>query len=96
MWGMVLVAGLAAFTIWHALARVQPPGVRQLYAALPGPLQRFVGCPWCAGAWLAFAAVLALTWGHWHPIETPILALAAAAVPGVLDSLTPDDGSVIG
>lgn len=95
MLATALTAGLAAFTLWHAIARKQPPGIRQAYAALPDPIRRFVGCAWCAGFWLAVLAVLALTWRDLDPGTTIVTVLAAGAVPGVLDSFTPDDGSVL-
>lgn len=92
---VALVSGLAAFTIWHALARKQPPGVRQLYAALPAWARSFVGCPWCGGFWIAVAVVVAVSWRDLDPVITTVTAFAAGAIPGTLDSFTPDDGDLI-
>lgn len=96
MLSTALLSGLAAFTLWHAIARKQPPGLRQLYTALPDPVRGFVGCPWCFGAWIAAAVVIAAIWGtNVDPIDGLVMILAAAAIPGTLDAFTPDDGEVI-
>lgn len=95
MLAAALVSGLAAFTIWHATARKQPPGIRQTYAALPDPVRSFVGCPWCFGFWLA----VAVTIGHGlytgtDPVPLTVTALAAGSIPGIIDTFTPDDGEL--
>lgn len=95
MLAATLVCGLAAFTIWHAIARKQPPGIRQAYAALPDPVRAFVGCPWCFGFWVA----VAVTIGHGlytgtDPVTVTVSALAAGSIPGIIDTFTPDDGEL--
>lgn len=96
MLATTITAGLAAYTLWHAIARKQPPGIRQAYAALPDPIRYFVGCPWCFGAWIAAFLVIGydLWTGHTEPATVALTVLGAAAIPGILESLIPDDGSV--
>lgn len=90
-----LVCGLAAFTIWHAVARKQPPGIRQAYAALPDPIRWFVGCPWCSGFWIAVAtATIHGLFSGTELATITVTALAAGGVPGIIDTLIPDDGEL--
>lgn len=97
MLALTLVSGLAGFTIWHAIARKQPPGIRQAYAALPDRARAFLGCPWCAGAWFAAGCVIAAelaTGANPDPIVVALEIFGAASIPGTLDSFTPDDGEL--
>lgn len=87
----------AAFFIWHCLARTRPPGIAQVVPLLPPAVQRFLGCPWCCGAW-ASIGLTALTVAlpaidlttDWPALI--ITALAAAGLVGLTGSLLPDDG----
>lgn len=91
-----LLLGLAAFRVWHLLAEDTVfDGVRRrvfrLYDWTDGPfpagyrsgLDDFVGCPWCAGFWVA--VVFWLAWVVW-PDGALVVAvpLALSAVVGVL------------
>jgi hypothetical protein len=80
--GETLVVALVAYRVWRFFAvdtLLEKPRGR-----LPGPVAHWVECPWCAGSWVAIAvAVVAGSW-HWIGSDPWFVALAAAAVVGLI------------
>lgn len=84
-----LVTGLAAFFAFYAVN----------HAPFLAPLQRLLQhlhpmlprCQWCLGFWLAAPIALAVAPITWRTVP---LALAGAAVCGLIGSLVPDEDTV--
>lgn len=90
MISVALVAGLAGLWLWEVLNDEEG-----ILGWLHRPLMKtrwtakWMRCPWCSGAWFAGAASLAMhhdTWPH-----DVVMALAAAAVTGVIGSTIDGD-----
>ncbi len=84
-WVFVLL-GLAAFRCWWLLARdtiLDKP--RAWFVARTGrdlPVEDWLGCPFCSGAWITLA-----WWGAWwawpHAVTVAAVPFALSAVVGV-------------
>lgn len=87
----VLIAGLAAVWLWTVINMPHGPGVpvRRALQRLPHG-RTLVSCPWCLGAWLAFAFYGLLRTGS-EPVQVVVGLLAAAGVTGLLAGSTDDD-----
>lgn len=102
-----LVLAGAAFWIWWVVARMSPPFLMFLLRPLRRrqAVRSFLACPWCAGAWITLAVVLAAAGVFWLIdvatwaellVWTPFTWLASSAIVGVAGTLIPDDGEPLG
>lgn len=93
---VVIIAALAAVWGWFVL---NDPKAPRFIVWLGNTLRRLpkgeklVGCPWCIGAWMAIIGVVwqeaflgILSW------NTPVHALAAAGLTGIIGGWIADSG----
>lgn len=82
-----LLAGLAGLWIWTVLnddegiARPATLSLRKTEVT-----RKWMECPWCSGAWFATIATLPTTIPAGDFFQAVVIALAAAAVTGLLGS----------
>lgn len=94
---IVVIAALGAVWGWFVLNDPKAPrfivGLGNLLRKLPKG-EKLVGCPWCIGAWFSIIAVVLQEWalGVLDPVLTPIHALAAAGLCGIIGGFIADDG----
>lgn len=78
---------LAALYLWMLASQLHTPVIRPVQRWLRRGWRRsLVGCPWCFGIYATTALALLVHWGRWDWIATPLLALAAAALVGLIGS----------
>ena len=88
----VVVAGLAGFWCWTVLN--DPDGLfKRLnrWAKKTYYGNKWISCPWCSGAWFAILAAVALREPEEAWYRTLAIAIAAAAVTGMLGSYFEED-----
>lgn len=77
-----LIVALVAYRVWRLLAvdtLLERPRGR-----LPAPVAHWLGCPWCAGSWVAIGTTAAAWSLQWITADPWFVALAAATVVGLI------------
>ena len=86
-----VLLGLAAWRVWHLLAKddLTAPLRRYVTANREPTWDDFIECPYCLGAWVAGAWVVAFA--VWPEVIWGALVFAVAAVPPLVNNWMKDD-----
>lgn len=87
-WVFVLLA-LAAYRCWWLVAQdaILNRWRERAFGRRPGLLEEFVGCPFCAGAWIAVGWWSAWYWASPHWVTVAAVPFALSAAVGVFGAL---------
>ena len=79
-----LIVGLASFRLTRLLNKDTIAGpVRSLGGRAGMKWIDFISCPWCVGAYVSAAVVVAsLLW--WHEVQYGVIVLAISAIVGLI------------
>ncbi len=78
----VAITALAAYRLWRLIGRDSiSEGFR---GRLPERVRSWVECHWCGGSWVTFGVVIVVFAVGWPALWSVLLALAAAALVGLV------------
>lgn len=85
----IILIAMASLYLWVLASQLTTPVIAPIQRWLRRGWRRsLVSCPWCAGFWLSLIFTLAVHWGRYDWVVTPLTVLASAAVVGLAGSFT--------